>query len=108
MLREIKITLGEVHSHEHSQEAIVSLRVVLGIENGEQNQAQRTSHGEEDRETSTELIEPTAVRYKLASVTKPALSQESQVEEDNGHNATRDEERFQARGTNIGDISVIV
>ena len=80
---------------------------MLGIENGEQNQAQRTSHGEEDRETRTELIEPAAVRHKLASVTKPALRQESQVQEDDGHDATRDEERFQARGTNIGDVSVI-
>lgn len=95
------------YSHEHDQETIVSMRVMLGIEDRQQNQTERTSNGKENRETSTQFIEPAAVRHKLASVSKPALSQESQIQKDDGNHATRDEERFQARGTNIGDVSVI-
>lgn len=85
----------------------MSLRVMLGIEDRQENQTERTGNGEENREDGAQLIEPTLVRNELAGMTKPALGQEGQVQEDDGDDAARDEERFQARGANIGDVSVI-
>jgi len=86
----------------------VSLRVVLGVENRQENQTECTGNGKEDREHGAYLIEPTTVRNELTGMTKPALSQEGQVEKDDGDNATSNEERLQPPRTNIGDVSVIV
>jgi hypothetical protein len=85
----------------------VSLRVVLGVEDGQENQTECTGNGEEDREDGAQLVEPAPVGHELTSMTKPALSQKGQVQEDDGDDATGDEEGFQARGANVGNVSVI-
>lgn len=85
----------------------MSLRVVLGVEDGQENQTECTGNGEEDREDGAQLVKPAPVGHKLTGMTKPALSQKGQVQEDDGDDATSDEERFQARGANVGNVSVI-
>lgn len=79
---------------------------MLGIEDGQEDQTERTDHGEEDGEEGAGLIHPTLVRNQLTGVSQPPFREEGQIQEDDGNDTSGDEEGLDALGTDVGDIPV--
>lgn len=60
----------------------MQLRVVIGIEDGQQNQARRADQREQHRQGEQDLLEDGDVGYQAAAVPEPALRHERQVQGD--------------------------
>lgn len=95
---------ARVDSHEQDQEPVVHSGVVISIEDGKQNQACGTGNGKNDRSDGAELVEDALVGHKLARMAQPSLRQESEIQEDDSHSATGDEERFQPESAHVGNV----
>ena len=105
------LVLGaDEHGREHvardeeQEEPVVQARVVVGVEDGEQDQARGAREAEDDGEDAEDLLRPARVGHQPARVAEPALGREPGVQEDGGDHRAGDEERLEAVRARVGDV----
>lgn len=82
----------------------MELRVVVRVEDGEQDQAARARDGEKDGEEREKFLGEGGVWGERAFVTEPSFTDEAQVEEDGGDDGAADEEWFEIVGAYVGNV----
>jgi hypothetical protein len=90
--------------HEHSQESIVHTMVMLRVKNGQQDQTNSAGDREKNRPNRARLVESAFVPRELPGMSEPALSEQTQVHEDDSYHAADNEQRFQSFGSNVRDV----
>lgn len=83
------------------------VRVMLCVENRQQDQTQSSSDREHDGSNSTSFIKPAFVPSQLTGMPKPTLGYERQIHEDHCYCTTGNEQRFDSFGTNMRDVPVL-
>ena len=78
--------------------------VMLGIEDGQENQTTRSGNRKENRRDRAGLVGDTLVRNELSSMTKPSFRQKGQIQKDHGDDTANDEEGLNALGANIRNV----
>lgn len=82
----------------------MQVRVMLGIEDGQENQTTRSGNREENRRDRAGLVGNTLVRHELSSMSKPSFRQKCQIQKDHGDDTANDEEGLDALGANIRNV----
>lgn len=92
-----------VAGEEEEQEEVVQLAVVLGVKDGQQDQAGGANDGKDNGGNGEGLFAARRVGHEAAAVAQPARGQHGQVEEEADDAGAGDEERLQHVGANVGD-----
>ena len=95
----------DVADDEEDEEVVVQGGVPVGVEDGQQDEAEGAGDAGDDGDDAEALLRPAGVAGELAAVAQPALGDERGVEQDDGDGAAGDEERFQGVGAGVGDVA---
>lgn len=76
-------------------------RVALGVEAGEEGQADGAEPGEEDGQRAQGLLADRGVRGQAAFVPEQSVGDEGRVEEDGGEHAADHKQRFDLGGAYV-------
>lgn len=79
----------------------MDVRVVVVVEDGEDDEADGAEEGEEDGADSHAFLEARGVGCEFVVVSQPSFGEEREVEEDDGDAATCDEEWLESESTDI-------
>lgn len=82
--------------------------MVVRVENGQENQATHADNGENYADYGEDLFLDSRVGNQSPIVTQQALSGKRQVEEDSCDSRSRDEERLELAGANVGNEGYVV
>lgn len=74
---------------------------MVGIEDGEEDKTCGTPDGADDGADREDLFQLLGITCETACVSKPALGDEGEVEEDGGNDSPCDEQRFQSVSTHV-------
>lgn len=94
----------DVSGDEEEEEAIVHVRVAVGVEDGEEDQPDRARDGEDDAEHAEHLLRARGVAREPARVSQVPLREEGQVEEHRRDDRAGDKERFERKRPHVGDV----
>lgn len=89
---------------EEQEEPVVQVRVVVRVEDGEQDQACGSRDREDDGQHREHFLRRRRVGHQSPLVPEPPLCHECQVERHGRDHATGDEEWFQSVRSHVGDV----
>ena len=96
----------DVAEHEEEEEETVEGGVATGVEDAQADETDGAEDGAEDGEDGEDLLKHRFVAGEPAFVAEPAFGEEGEVEEDGCEDAAYDEEGFEVRGADVGDVAI--
>lgn len=94
----------QISANKEAEEGVVLGRIFASPEDGQADQADGANHGEYYAKDGHDLLRERSVGNKTAPVSKPALSEKGQVEEDSGANAAGDEKWLEVGCADVTDV----